>query len=88
MRDLFGDGVASLTTARRAFVFRARSVDHWIELFREYYGPINRAFAAQDEVGQVELVADIHQLPRHYNRATDGTIVVPADYLEGIATRR
>ncbi len=88
LRDLFGDGVVSLDAARRAFVFRARSAEHWIALFRDYYGPINRAFAAQDTAGQAALVADLDDLLRRHNRATDGTVAVPADYLEVVAIRR
>lgn len=88
LRELFGDGVASLAATRRAFVFRARSADHWIALFREYYGPINKAFAAQDAAGQAALAADLDNLLRRHNRATDGTIAASADYLEVIAARR
>jgi len=80
--------VASLTATRRIFVFRARSAEHWIALFRQYYGPINKAFAAQDTAGQAALTADLDDLLRRYNRATDGTIAAAADYLEVIATRR
>ncbi len=78
----------SLAATRRVFVFRARSADHWIALFREYYGPINKAFAAQDTAGQTALAADLDDLLRRHNRTTDGTIAAPADYLEVIATRR
>jgi len=66
----------------------ARSAEHWIALFRDYYGPINRAFAAQDTAGQAALVADLDDLLRRHNRATDGTVAVPADYLEVVAIRR
>ena len=88
LHELFGDGVASLDATRRAFLFRARSADHWIAMFREYYGPVNKAFAAQDTAGQAALTVDLGDLLRRHNRATDGTIVAPADYLEAIAIRR
>jgi SAM-dependent methyltransferase len=88
LHELFGDGVVSLTTTRRVFVFRARSADHWIATFRDYYGPVNKAFAAQDAAGQAALAADLDDLLHRHNQATDGTIAVPADYLEVIATRR
>ena len=57
-------------------------------MFREYYGPVNKAFAAQDTAGQAALTVDLGDLLRRHNRATDGTIVAPADYLEAIAIRR
>lgn len=88
LHELLGKGVVSLVATRRAFVFRARSADHWIAMFREYYGPINKAFAAQDAAGQAALAADLDDLLRRHNRATDGTIAAAADYLEVIATRR
>ncbi|MDQ6602955.1 MAG: class I SAM-dependent methyltransferase [Chloroflexota bacterium] len=88
LHELLGEGVVSLVATRRAFVFRARSADHWIAMFREYYGPINKAFAAQDAAGQAALAADLDDLLRRHNRATDGTIAASADYLEVIATRR
>lgn len=88
LRELFGDGVAALVASRRTFVFRARLAEHWIGLFREYYGPVNKAFAAQDAAGQAALTADLDALLCRHNRATDGTIAAPATYLEVIATRR
>ena len=88
LRELFGDNVVSLSVTRRAFVFRARSAAHWVELFRDFYGPINKAFATQDAAGQAALATDINDLLQRYNRATDGTIAAPAAYLEMIATRR
>lgn len=88
LHELIGDGVTSLTATRRVCNLRAHSADHWIALFRDYYGPINRAFAAQDAAGQGALAADLGDLLRRHNRATDGSLVAPADYLEVIATRR
>lgn len=87
LRELFRDGVPSLVVNRRSFVFRARSAGEWVEQFRTWYGPVNRAFASQDAAGQAALEADIHDLIRRYNRAMDGTVIAPADYLEVIAMR-
>lgn len=87
LRELFGDGIASLAVNRRSFVFRARSAEEWIAIFRTWYGPVNRAFAAQDAAGQEALAADIRDLLHRYNRATDGTVAAPADYLEVVATK-
>ena len=44
--ELFGTHAASITTAQRHFVFRYRSPAHWLEVFRTYYGPVLKAFAA------------------------------------------
>jgi ubiquinone/menaquinone biosynthesis C-methylase UbiE len=88
LRDLFRDDVVALTAVRRVFVFRAHSADHWIAIFRDYYGPVNRAFAAQDAAGQASLTADLADLLHRHNRATDGTIAAHADYLEVLMIRR
>lgn len=88
LHELLGDGAASLGATRRAFVFRARSAEQWIGMFREYYGPVNKAFAAQDATGQAALTDDLDDLLHRHNRATDGTIAAPATYLEAIVSRR
>jgi ubiquinone/menaquinone biosynthesis C-methylase UbiE len=87
LRELFGDGVTALTMNRRHFVFRAHSAAEWVELFRAWYGPVNRAFAGQDAAGQAALAAALHALVERHNRATDGTISIPAAYLEVVASR-
>ena len=87
LRELFGDGVSSLTVNRRSFIWRARTADVWVEIVRAWYGPINRAFAGQDPAGQESLADEIRSLVQRYNRATDGTVVAPADYLEVVAMR-
>ena len=51
LRELFGDGISELTINQRLFVFRYRSAEHWLEVFRTYYGPVLKAFAALDAAG-------------------------------------
>lgn len=87
LRALFGDAVA-LTTTRRMFVFRQASPRAWIDYFRTYYGPTLKAFAALDEAGQGRLIADLEETIARHNVADDGTMVVPAEYLEVVAVRR
>ena len=50
--ELFGPHVADIRTQRKAYTFRYHSPRHWIDIFRTYYGPTHRAFAALDEAGQ------------------------------------
>ncbi len=54
---------------------------------RTYFGPVNRAFAALDEDGQVSLRRDLEQLWSAHNRAKDNSTHIEAEYLEVIATR-
>ena len=69
------------------FTFRYRSPEHWLEVFRSWYGPVHKAFAALPEAGQTALEADLLALIGHFNRASDGTMVVPSDYLQVVVTK-
>lgn len=86
--ELFGDGVSSLDTTRRTYVFHYPSADHFIEHFRSYYGPIYKAFASLDADGCEALEKDLKELIGHWNVSDDGTLVIPSDYLEVVAVRR
>jgi SAM-dependent methyltransferase len=87
LRDLFGDGVSSLRAERRSFVFRYRSFDHLLEVFRTYYGPVSKAFQALDADRQEAYAADLRSLAAQFNRSGDETIAVPSEYLEVVAVR-
>ncbi|WP_315838320.1 class I SAM-dependent methyltransferase [Bradyrhizobium prioriisuperbiae] len=78
---------ARISATPRTFVFRYRSADHWLEIFRTYYGPVLKAFAALDGAGQAALESDIRALLAQFNRSGDGTVVVPSEYLEVVITR-
>jgi SAM-dependent methyltransferase len=71
----------------RTFNFRYKSSAHWLEVFRTYYGPTNRAFAALDENGQHSLQADILALISQMNVGKGSPVVIPSDYLEAIITK-
>ena len=86
--ELFYADAASIETARRHFTFRYRSAQHWIEVFRTYYGPVLKAFAALDPAGQAALERDLLALIASFNRSGDATMVVPSEYLEIIIRRR
>ena len=88
LRDLFGDGISQLSINRRMFVFRYRSAQHWLEIFRTYYGPVLKAFAALDAAGQASLAADLIELLQRFNQGGPDTLAVPSEYLEVVATRR
>jgi SAM-dependent methyltransferase len=87
LAELFGP-TASIVATPRSFVFRYRSPDHWIEIFRTYYGPVLKAFAALAPVAQAALEDDLLALLARFNRSGDGTVVVPSKYLEIVVTRR
>ena len=86
--ELFGAQAARIEAPTRQFVFRYRSPEHWLEVFRGYYGPVLKAFAALDAERQHTLAEDLVALRGRFNRADDGTVVIPSDYLEVVVTRR
>jgi SAM-dependent methyltransferase len=88
LRELFGDGISDLKVNRRMFVFRYRSAEHLLEVFRTYYGPMLKAFAALDAEGQAGLTRDLTELLERFNQGGPGTLAVPSEYLEVVATRR
>ena len=73
-------------TMKQIFNFRYKSPAHWVEIFKAYYGPTNRAFAALDAAGQAGLEADIMGLLTKMNRAP-GSLIVPSEYLEIVITK-
>jgi SAM-dependent methyltransferase len=87
LEALFGLN-ATIAAQSRNFVFRYKSPAHWIEIFRGCYGPVVKAFAAIDAAAGAALEADLYALLRSRNVATDGTLVVPSEYLEAVITKR
>jgi SAM-dependent methyltransferase len=85
--ELFGSQAVSIAAESRNFVFRYRSPTHWLEVFRTYYGPLLKTFAALDLAGQIALENDVLALIARFNRAEDGTAVIPSEYLEVVITR-
>jgi ubiquinone/menaquinone biosynthesis C-methylase UbiE len=83
----FGPRISKIEVAPRQFTFRYHSADHWLDIFTTYYGPMFKAFEALDKITGAALRNDITQLIGQFNRATDGTMVVPSDYLEIVITR-
>jgi ubiquinone/menaquinone biosynthesis C-methylase UbiE len=85
--ELFEPHAASIKSAQRNFAFRYRSPEHWVEIFKTYYGPVLKTFAALDSAGQAALKGDLMTLIEQFNRSGDGSMVVPSEYLEVVITR-
>jgi ubiquinone/menaquinone biosynthesis C-methylase UbiE len=58
-----------------------------VDFFREYYGPMSRAFGALDAEGQAQLKADLVALWNSHNRGVGNATLVDSEYLEVIAIR-
>jgi ubiquinone/menaquinone biosynthesis C-methylase UbiE len=85
LRELFPKHQVNAT--KRVFNFRYRSPEHFLEIFRTYYGPTHRAFAALEKPGQQALQSDILDLLERMNRGGNDSLIVPSDYLEAVIVR-
>ena len=85
--ELFGPDAADIRCVRRQFNFRYRSAAHWIEVFRNFYGPTHKAYAALDGSRQLRLTEGITQLLERLNVAGKNSLVVPGEYLEIVITK-
>ncbi len=70
----------------QVFTFRYNSATHWLDVFKAYYGPTNRAFAALDAPKQAALESDITALLTRMNRSST-SLIVPSPYLEVVVTK-
>ena len=88
LNEMFNAGAGSIRAESRLFNFRYRSPQHFLDIFKTYYGPVLKAFAALDTAKQQQLYDDLHALIVRMNRATNGRMVVPSEYLEVVVTKR
>lgn len=85
--SLFGAQAADIRCVRRNFNFRYLSSAHWIQVFRDFYGPTHKAFAALDAAHQSALERDITALLERFNTAGNQSLVVPGEYLEVVIVK-
>ena len=86
--EFFDAQSSSIDIEPRTYVFRYRSPEHWLQVFRTYYGPVLKAFAALEPQAQAALEADMLSLVARFNQSGDDGVVVPGEYLEIVVTRR
>ena len=87
INELFGRDAADIQCTRKHFNFRYHSAAHFLQVFREFYGPTHKAFGALDATKQASLAADITALLGRHNVAGARSLVVPSEYLEVVITR-
>jgi SAM-dependent methyltransferase len=88
LEELLGGGISDVRIERRQFVQRFLSAEHWLEVFRTWFGPVRKAFEALDVAGQAELSRELVETLRRHDRSGGESLVAPMDYLEVVATRR
>lgn len=87
LKDLFGSG-AKVEAETRIFNFRYKSPAHWLDIFKQYYGPVLKTFGALEPGRRAALEDDLFALLDKFNVARDGTLVAPGEYLEVVITRK
>ena len=88
LERLFRDAASDIRTIPRDFVFRYKSAQHWIDVFRTWYGPVHKAFAALPADGQQRLEQDLVALIEEFNASGDATVVIPSEYAEVVIFRK
>ena len=78
----FSQQAEAISVEKKDFNFRYPSPEHFVELFKTYYGPVHKAFLALCDEDAEALESDILSLVGAFNRADDGTMVVPSEYIE------
>jgi ubiquinone/menaquinone biosynthesis C-methylase UbiE len=86
--NFFGAQASSIQLEQRDFVFRYRSAQHWLDVFKSYYGPLLKTFGALDPETRTALTDDLFELIKRFNRSGDKTMVVPSEYLEVVVIRQ
>jgi SAM-dependent methyltransferase len=88
LEELFGAAATGIHAVSREFTFRYRSPTHWIDIFRTYYGPMGKTYAALDDERAVAFTQDLLKLIKTHNRSGDHTLVLPSEYLEVVIDRQ
>jgi SAM-dependent methyltransferase len=87
LAQTFGPQARAMAIENKAFVFRDRSPEHFVDVLRAFYGPIHKAFLALDASGQAALAGDLIDTIARFNTAPDGSMRVPSDYAEVIIAK-
>jgi SAM-dependent methyltransferase len=88
LQELFGASASHIHCEKRFFNFRYQSAAHWVQIFRDFYGPTHKAFAALPGAKGEALERDIVALLGEFNTAGTASLVVPSEYLEVVITKR
>ena len=88
LQELFGSTAQEIQATARQFTFRYRSPEHFLEVFRNYYGPMNKAFGALEGEKQDAFARELIALMASRNRSGDETLVLPSEYLEVVIRRK
>ena len=88
VRELLGSAITSLQATKRFFYHRYRSLEHAVDVTCNDFGPTVIALRALEQPAREGLSRDMRAMFVQANQASDGSVFVPAEYLEVIAVRR
>jgi len=88
LSTLFGTNASSIVATPKMFNFRYRSAEHFIDVFRTWYGPVLKAYSTLPADKADALTRDMTELLNAMNRGGARSLVVPGEYLEVVITRR
>jgi len=88
VRELLRAGITELSAQVLTTDLCGNSPAGRVEFNRTYVGPTKAIFDRLDPAAQQTLAHELASCLQRYNRATDGTLVASAEYLQVIATRQ
>ncbi|WP_299744865.1 class I SAM-dependent methyltransferase [uncultured Tateyamaria sp.] len=87
LAQTFGKSCEVSSFQCKNFLFRYRSAAHFIDYFRMFYGPMQKAFEALDSEGQTALRADIVALVDKFDISTGDALCVSSEYAQVVLER-
>jgi SAM-dependent methyltransferase len=88
LRELFGEEVVAFQARKQSFLHRYRSIQHAVEVTCKDLGSVVMALEALDPISRKGLIQDVQSIFEQANQASDGSVIVAAEYLEVVAVRR
>jgi len=88
LHEMFSGQYAEMIVTKKMFNFRYRSPAHFIDIFRNWYGPVHKAFTALPAEKGAELERDLTELMQRLNTCKSGALLIPSEYAEVVITRR
>jgi len=85
---LLGEGVADIKFQKRSFLARHGSCGDYWEMFLKGSGGLVALFDSLEPCHREAITAEVVALLERSNQSKDGTLVLPNEYLEVVATRR
>lgn len=88
IQEHFAGEASEIEITRKSFMFRYLSADHWVDIFRTYYGPVLKVFEMLNKEQRSALTKEIMELINNHNESGDDTMVVRSEYLEIVIVKK